>query len=861
MTSVKLQEAFGRFNAGDLAGAERLCGEVLARERANADALHLQGVIHMVGGRADDAVAVLKRAAEIKSMDAAIFENLGLANLASGRPADAESALRRALSLGAGHGLLDMRLGLALGAQGRTDEAIAFLRSAASKMPDDPDVQVNLGNALAESGKLEEAVACYAKVLTQHPTHADTRFNLGTVYKRMARLENAERCFREVLAQAPGYADAYTSLGLIHVERGNMDEAISCYRKALDIAPQLVPALNNLGAALVAQARHAEAETCYQRALAAAPNDADTRINLGNLRVEQGRLAEAQALYEQAVDSAAAGVDALRNLGKLFRRQGRAAAALTPLRSALERAPARADCMADIAGTYRDMGDIAQAERWYRKALVVEPDNATLCLELADALKLSGGFDEAARYYSRALELRSDCYAALGGLIYVRQQMSEWQGLEALWARARREAIGKAGSGITPFSILSQPTTAAEQLACARAWAQSEAAPFLAQRAQLGFDFSGRKARPQRLRVGYLSWDLHEHATSYLIAELFELHDRERFEVFVYSYGPDDGSPIRARMRGAADRFIDIADQSHVDAACAIFADRIDILVDLKGYTQGARSQIPALRPAPVQVNWLGYPGTMGMDTIDAIIADAFIIPPGAEADYSERVVRLPDCYQINDRRREINSGNPPARADCGLPPHEIVFCCFNQSYKILPDVFASWMRVLGAVPGSVLWLLETNPWAVENLRGAAATHNIAPERLVFAPRLPLGEHLARYRLADLALDTFPYTSHTTASDALWSGCPLVTCAGATFASRVAGSILRAAGLPELVTHSMSDCERLVIELAMAPARLAELRARLAAGRDSCALFNAPRFVRNLEHAFDAIWAERAAKS
>jgi predicted O-linked N-acetylglucosamine transferase (SPINDLY family) len=313
-------------------------------------------------------------------------------------------------------------------------------------------------------------------------------------------------------------------------------------------------------------------------------------------------------------------------------------------------------------------------------------------------------------------------------------------------------------------------------------------------------------------------------------------------------------------MRNAADGFIDIAAQSHIFAARAIYEDRIDILVDLKGYTQGARPQIMALRPAPVQVNWLGYPGTMGMDQIDAIIADPFIIPEGAESGYSERVVRLPDCYQINDRRREI-SAHLPSRRDCGLPEQGIVFCCFNQSYKILPDVFASWLRVLKAVPGSVLWLLETNRWAVENLRNTAAEHGVAPDRLLFAPPRPLAEHLARYRLADLALDTFPYTSHTTASDALWAGCPLVTCAGATFASRVAGSLLHAAGLPELVTHSMADCERLVLELASTPAKLAELRSRLAAGRDSCALFDTPRFVRNLEQAFDRVWEDWAGKS
>jgi predicted O-linked N-acetylglucosamine transferase (SPINDLY family) len=854
MSETILQQAFGRFNAGDMAGAARLCAEVLARERGNADALHLQGVIRIVEGRADEAVVILGRAAAIKSGDAAIFENLGLANLATAQHAAAETALRRALGLGAGHGLLHMRLGLAVGAQGRHDEAVNLLQKAAAQMPDDPDVQVNLGNALVEAGRFEEAVECYRRVLIHHPVHADTRFNLGTVYQRMGRLEEAERSFREVLAQAPGYADAHTSLGLLYAGRGALADAISCHRRALEHAPGQLPLLNNLANALADGGELAAAEALLEQAFAAIPDDPDTRINFGNLRVKQGRLDDARALYEAAIGSAA-GADALANLGKLALREGNYAGARAFFQRALERAPGRVDCMTELAAACRDAGDFAQAEAWLRKALTAAPDNAVIPQQLGDVLKLLGRFAEAASQYSRALDLDGECVAALGGLVYVRQQMSEWAGLEQLWMRLQG-SIGKDGSGITPFSILSQPTTPAEQLACARAWARAETAQIAAQRTTLGFDFSARSGRPSRLRIGYLSWDLHEHATAYLIAELFELHDRRQFEIFAYSYGPDDGSAIRARIRGAVDRFTDLARHSHVDAARAIYADRIDILVDLKGYTQGARWQIVALRPAPAQVNWLGYPGSMGMEQIDAIIADPFVIPPGAESGYSEHIVRLPDCYQINDRRREI-SATTPARAACGLPEQGMVFCCFNQSYKILPDVFASWLRVLDAVPQSVLWLLETNTWAVANLRQAASDGGIAPERLIFAPRRPLAEHLARYRLADLALDTFPYTSHTTASDALWAGCPLVTCAGTTFASRVAGSILCAAGLPELVTHTLADGERLAIELAHAPLRLAELRQRLVAGRDSCALFDSPRFVRNLERAYETLWEGR----
>jgi predicted O-linked N-acetylglucosamine transferase (SPINDLY family) len=307
---------------------------------------------------------------------------------------------------------------------------------------------------------------------------------------------------------------------------------------------------------------------------------------------------------------------------------------------------------------------------------------------------------------------------------------------------------------------------------------------------------------------------------------------------------------------------VDVSGETPFTTAQRIYDDGVDVLVDLTGYTLGARTPILALRPAPVQVNWLGYPGTLGTDCVDYLVADPVIVPPGQESNYTEKVVRLPDCYQVNDRRREV-SERVPSREECGLPATGIVFCCFNQAYKILPDVFASWMRIMNAVPGSVLWLLESNRWAIDNLRRAATERGVAGERIVIAPHRPMPEHLARYRLADLSLDTFPYTSHTTASDALWVGCPLVTRMGSTFASRVAGSALINAGMRELVADSAESCERLAVELATSPARLQDIRRRLRESRDSCALFDTPRFVKNLEAAYENMfeaWTKKNAK-
>ncbi|HXP95166.1 MAG TPA: glycosyltransferase, partial [Telmatospirillum sp.] len=334
---------------------------------------------------------------------------------------------------------------------------------------------------------------------------------------------------------------------------------------------------------------------------------------------------------------------------------------------------------------------------------------------------------------------------------------------------------------------------------------------------------------------------------------LFDSHDRARFQVTGYSIGPDDNSPLRRKLETAFERFVDLRPYSHADAAAIIRADAVDILIDLTGYTQYARPQIPAFRPAPLQVNFLGFPGTMGTDVIDYIIADPVVLPMDQACFFSEQIVHLSGCYQPNDSRRMI-AEHTPSRTDCGLTEIGFVFCCFNNSVKITPEVFAVWMRVLRAVPGSLLWLLASNPIVRDNLRREARNAAVEPDRLVFAPRRPLPEHLARHRHADLFLDTLPYNAHTTASDALWAGLPVLTCTGPTFAGRVSASLLMSAGLPELITQSLADYENLALRLATNPALLNALRQRLADNRRTTPLFNGATFARHLETAFDIMW-------
>ena len=337
------------------------------------------------------------------------------------------------------------------------------------------------------------------------------------------------------------------------------------------------------------------------------------------------------------------------------------------------------------------------------------------------------------------------------------------------------------------------------------------------------------------------------------MAGLFEGHDRDRFEVFAYSYGADDASAMRSRLRSAFDRFVDISGLSYRDAAKAIHQDQIDILIDLKGYTHGSRPMIPALRPAPVQVSYLGYPATTGADFIDYVLVDRFVVPESQQALFSEQLVHLPNCYQVNDRKR-AGAAVRTARSDCGLPERGLVLCCFNNSYKLSPGIFDIWMRLLEAAPGSVLWLLGANALVEANLRGEAEQRAVDPSRLIFAPVVPPPAHLERHRHADLFLDTVPCNAHTTASDALWCGLPVLTCSGDTFAGRVAGSLLTTIGVPELVTASLEDYERTALALIRAPDRLKALRRKIERERDVNSLFDLPKLTGAIEAAYRQMW-------
>jgi len=532
-------------------------------------------------------------------------------------------------------------------------------------------------------------------------------------------------------------------------------------------------------------------------------------------------------------------------LAQILAHHGRPAEAAAELEMVVANAPALVEAAALAGSLYESLGRADRAEAMYRRALSRQP-SARLWFNLGNALRRQDRQVEAVECYLQAHILAPADATMLSALVARKQALCDWDGLDGLAGRL----LPLAGAGgVQPLRMLAVECAEDVHQRCARAW--GAAIPGPARRHAPG-------TPKDRLTIGYLSADLHRHATAYLAAELFELHDRDRFRVVAYSLGPDDGSEMRRRLEAGFDVFHHLAGRPTEDIAARIAADGVDILVDLKGYTRDARPEILALRPAPIQVSYLGYPGTMGVGFIDYIVADPVVLPMAAQPFYDERIVHLPDCYQVNDRRRP-HPARPP-RAALGLPEEEgRVLACFNAAYKIAAPVFAVWMDILAATPGAVLWLLGDEPAVEDALRAAAGRAGQDPGRLVFAPRLPLAEHLARYAAADLFLDTLPYNAHTTGSDALWMGCPMVTCRGRSFAARVGASLLHAAGLPQLVTDSLADYRALALSLLGDGPALAGLRRHLSESRATLALFDTPRFTRNLEAAYAAMWARHVA--
>jgi predicted O-linked N-acetylglucosamine transferase (SPINDLY family) len=675
------------------------------------------------------------------------------------------------------------------------------------------------------------------------------RLSRAVASHRAQRFDEAARLYREILDDAPGQFDALHLFGVLEAQRRNYDVALDLLTRAVTANPAVAAAHSNRGNVLLALRRFDDAVASYRRGLAIDPAYLEAWYNLGNAFLAGRHPDEALEAYDRVLAARPDHLAALNNRGNALRALKRTDEALDSYRRALAIQPGSAEVIGNVGITLGEAGRLGEAFPMLDKAIALKPDHVEALAYRADALAGETRYDEAAADLERVLAVDAEHKYALGDLMHYRMQMCDWRRAAADWS-AVRERIGRAPVA-KPFVLLGSRASLAEQLANAKLYAATEypaGAPL----------WRGEAYGHDRLRVAYMSGEFGEYATSLLVAELLERHDRARFEIVAVSTGGNDGSPRRKRIEAAVERLVDIEAMTDAAAAAAIRAAEIDVLVDLNGYFGRMRPGVLTLRPAPVQVNYLGFPGTVAIDAVDYILADAVVVPDGDDGFYSEKIVRLPDCYQANDSQKAI-AEEMPTRAEVGLPERGFVFCCFNNNYKIAPGIFDVWMRLLQAVEGSVLWLIEGNLPAVGNLRREAAARGVDPERIVFAPRIKIAFHLARHRLADLFLDTLPHNAHTTASDSLWAGVPVLTCLGGTFAGRVGASLLTAIGLPELVARSLPEYEALALRLAREPELLASLRERLARNRATHPLFDAARLCRNVERAY-ATMAERVRR-
>ena len=671
--------------------------------------------------------------------------------------------------------------------------------------------------ALHQQGQLQRAEALYREILQEQPRHFDALHFLGIAAGQQGRAEAAVDLFTRALAINGNDAATHSDLGNALLALRRYDDAIASCDRALGLEPESAEAHFNRGVALQCLRRREEALASYERALVNRPDFAAALYHRGNALQSLNRTGEALASYERALAIQPDYPEALNYRGIALQILKRPEEALAS----------------------------------YAQALAIQPDYVEALSNQGGALRALRRPEEALTSYARALAINPDFPFLMGTCLNTRMQVCDWTGLSAA-IKALAAGIDAGQRVASPFSLLAAPATLLQQRHCAEIFVQDK---FPA-----GTSVPGDRPRSphERLRLGYFSADFHDHPTAYLLAELIERHDRTRFEVTAFSFGPPATDAMRARLEAAFDRFIDVRTQS--GAAIGLLAREleVDIAVDLKGFTEDSRTDIFAARAAPLQVNYLGFPGTMGASYMDYLIADRTLIPDGHLAGYAETIVYLPHSYQPNDAHRVI-ADRRFTRQEVGLPGQGFVFCCFNINWKITPDVFAIWMRLLARVEGSVLWLIEGNPAAARNLRAESEKRGIAAARLVFAPHMSLPEHLARHRLADLFLDTLPCNAHTTASDALWAGLPVLTQLGETFAGRVAASLLRAVGLPELVTESAQAYDALALELASNAPKLAALRERLAANRLTEPLFDTALFTRHIEVAYTAMWQRHQA--
>ena len=742
------------------------------------------------------------------------LHSLGMLAFQAGHPQAAADLIAQALAVEPQDAGAHGNLGYALHVLGRHAEALQSLDRALAIQPESVEALNNRGNTLSVLGRHDESVASFDQALALRPDYIEAAYNRGNALHAAGRLDDALAGYDAVIAVRPDIAQAHNNRARVLQDLGHHGEALACYDRAVVLAPKYLHAIVGRGTARLALKQPAAALADFDAALRVDPQHAAAHEGRGSALLALRRADDAILAFTRCLDIDSTRLDARIQRGSASYELRRYEDAIVDFDAVLQITP-------DVAGVACNRG------------------NALLELKR---------YDEAALAFQRVLALDAAYPYAVGKRLHAQAMACDWRDLDTLVAQVHA-GLAAGLPVIEPFAFSAIATDPMALRRCAELFAADQ---FPAQAALVA---PGQRLANPKIRIGYLGGEFRNQATSILAVELFELHDKSRFEIVAFDNGWDDGSTLRRRMDAAFDEIVTIAALPDDEAARAIAERRIDILVNLNGWFGLGRTGVFARRPAPVQVNYLGFPGTLGAHYLDVIVADADTIPAGEEGAYVERVVRLPHSYQPNDRQRAIAAATP-TRAGLGLPADVVVFACFNNTYKITPATFASWMRILSSVDDSVLWLLQDNDAATRNLRAAAQAHGIAASRLHFAPRIRLDEHLARHACADLFLDTLPYNAHTTASDALWAGLPVLSCRGTTFPGRVGASLLHALDLgADLLVDDVASFEARAVELARDPARLTRVRARLAQARNTTSLFDTPAYCKALEQAYEAMLA------
>ena len=813
-------------------------------ENPTENIMFQNGLAALRAGQLEQAEHFFRNVVETDPGHVAAFNLLGVVLGRFGRNAEAIQSFDRALSLAPDSVESWFGRGMTLIASARYQDAISSFDRAIALKPDLAQPHLLRAKLLLDIGRGDAALVGIDRLLAIMPNLAEASLGRSNILFALTRHEDALAACDRALTLKPDLAEAWQARGNVLSEIGRYDDALAAYERVLAIDPKSTAAWHGRGSALTEVKRYDEALAAFDRALALMPASAEAYLGRGNVLSEFGRYNEALDAFDQALVQRADLGEAWVGRGNIFFRFKQYDDALAAYERARSLVPGLAGAWLGCGNVLTDIKQYEDALAAYDHALAVKPQLAEAWFGKGNVFFELKKYDEALVAYDRAVTLKPGLDYLAGARLSAKQYICDWTGLEADFSRIL-DAVHDGKLASAPYTFLATPSVPRAQLQCVTAYLRHQ--PVFAPL------WRGEVHAHDRVRVAYLSGDMGEHAIGYLTVGLFECHDRSHFETTCLSFGPDQDSDTRRRIKSAFERFVDVREKSDQEIAELMRTLEIDIAVDLMGFTRNNRFNILARRAAPIQVSFIGFAGTMGAPWIDYIIADRTTIPEQDLGFYSERVVWLPDSYYVNDNRRTI-AETIPGRAECALPDGAFVFCCFNNTFKITPQSFDIWMRLLKSVEGSILWLIEGNAAASANLRREAERRGVAAERLVFAGRAKPDVHLARHKHADLFLDTLPYNAHTTACDALWAGVPVVTCRGNSFAGRVAASVLKAVGLDELIADSLEDYETLALKLARDRASLAAIKAKLIRNRDTYPLFDTERFARNIEQAYTKMW-------